>query len=96
GWGPLVLLGEISYSLYLLHTIVVIWYISHPGWFTFIPGWLLYPAFWAFILVASYLGWRCIERPCRRQILAWWDRRSAHAAATERASSTTAVVAPPS
>lgn len=73
-WRPLVLLGEISFSLYLLHLLVCHYYVMHPGAFVAVPPWLLYLGYWGVILVASYVGWAVIEVPCRRGIVTLWDR----------------------
>ncbi len=71
---PLVLLGEISFSLYLLHLIVCHYYVIHPGPFMAFPAWQMYLGYWATVLLAAYVGWAMIEVPCRRAIVAFWDR----------------------
>lgn len=73
-WAPLVVLGEISYSLYLTHNTFAAYWLAHPGSFTWIPKPLMYPAYWALILIASYIFWRVVEVPCRRIIVNLWDR----------------------
>ena len=74
---PLVLLGEISFSLYLLHLIVCHFYVMHPGPFVALPPWLLYLGYGAIVLLAAYVGWAVVEVPCRRAIVAFWDRHTA-------------------
>ena len=54
---PLVFLGEISFSLYLLHLTFCHYYVIHPGPFIAVPPWLLFAGYWVVILVASYVGW---------------------------------------
>ena len=71
---PLVLLGEISFSLYLLHLLVCHYYVIHPAPFVALPPWLLYIGFWSLILLMAYVGWALIEVPCRRAIVGLWDR----------------------
>lgn len=66
---PLVLLGEISFSLYLLHRMMLTYYR------TLIPelGSLSNPAafavFLGILLTASYLMWTLVEMPARRLIM---------------------------
>jgi len=74
---PLVLLGEISFSLYLLHLIVCHYYVLHPGPFVALPPWLLYLGYWAIVLLAAYVGWAMVEVPCRRAIVGFWGRHTA-------------------
>lgn len=71
---PLVLLGEISFSLYLLHLIFCHYYVLHPGPFVAVPPRLLFLGYWAVVILAAYVGWFAIEVPCRRVIVGWWDR----------------------
>lgn len=73
---PLVLFGEISFSLYLLHLLVCHYYVIHPAPFVALPPWLLYIGFWLLILLMAYVGWSLIEVPCRRAIVGLWDRYS--------------------
>ncbi len=66
----LVLLGEISYSVYLVHQIIVRWYEAHKGMFTSVPKTMLYIAYWLTVLILSFLIWRVVERPCQQWIRA--------------------------
>jgi peptidoglycan/LPS O-acetylase OafA/YrhL len=84
---PFVLLGEISFSLYLLHMLFCHYYVIHPGLFISVPPWLLFGGYWLVVLLASYVGWAIIEVPCRRALVSLWDRHRGHAAA--RASAAT-------
>jgi len=71
GTRLLVLLGEISFSVYLLHRIfldcIAQWHVrlTHQGW----SDGLLFAAFWLAVLVASWTVWRCVERPARTFLL---------------------------
>jgi peptidoglycan/LPS O-acetylase OafA/YrhL len=78
---PFVLLGEISFSLYLLHMLVCHYYVIHPGPFVSVPPRLLYAGYWLVVLLAAYVGWAIVEVPCRRAIVGLWDRHVARGAA---------------
>jgi hypothetical protein len=65
----MVLLGEISFSLYLLHYILLRYYVENTGLFPKLPNMLSLAIFWAVVLLASYVMWSLIEMPSRRLIL---------------------------
>jgi peptidoglycan/LPS O-acetylase OafA/YrhL len=67
-WSFLVLLGEISYSIYLLHQLVVMWVITHPALAAFVSNTVGYALFVAVTILASLLMWQFIERPFRALI----------------------------
>jgi len=71
----LVLLGEISYSLYLIHQIVLRYYAQHAPALAVIPGWIAYSVFWALTLLAAYVTWAVVERPARRFLVGLWPGR---------------------
>jgi peptidoglycan/LPS O-acetylase OafA/YrhL len=62
----LVLLGEISFSMYLLHRMLLHYYWNH-----FAPehGPLALSIYAAILLASSYLCWSLIENPCRKFIM---------------------------
>ncbi len=65
----LVLLGEISYSFYLLHQILLNLYrrslsVHLDAW-----GYATFAGFVLFVVLASYLMWVCVEMPARRLLL---------------------------
>jgi peptidoglycan/LPS O-acetylase OafA/YrhL len=71
--GPVVWLGEISYSLYLLHIFLLhpidmlratLRLVAAPGW----ADLATVLAVLAFLLAAASVSYRCIERPCRRML----------------------------
>ena len=64
-----VLLGEISFSLYLLHQILLRYYQINLSVFPVLPNMLSLAIFWTVVLLASYLMWSLIEMPCRRWML---------------------------
>jgi peptidoglycan/LPS O-acetylase OafA/YrhL len=64
-----VLLGEISYSLYLLHQILLRYYQANQTSFPPMPKMMSYAIFWVILLLSSYLMWAFIEMPGRRLML---------------------------
>jgi peptidoglycan/LPS O-acetylase OafA/YrhL len=62
---PLVLLGEISFSMYLIHQILISYYSSHKASFTRLGGHSDLLVFFAVLIALSYLMWKCIEIPAR-------------------------------
>ena len=68
----LILLGEASFSLYLVHFLFDEWITRYMG-----PAHTLFTAAvkLAMVIPLSVLLHLGVERPCRRAILAWWSRR---------------------
>jgi len=64
-----VLLGEISFSLYLLHQILLRFYQGNILAFPQLPDLVSFGTFWIVLLLSSYLVWSLVEMPLRRQIL---------------------------
>ena len=62
---PLVLLGEISFSMYLVHQILILYFLNNKGSFARVGGQLDLVVFFGVLLLLSYLMWRCIELPAR-------------------------------
>jgi len=62
---PLVLLGEISFSMYLVHQILISYFSNNKGSFMLLGGHLDLLAFFAILILFSYLMWRCLEIPAR-------------------------------
>lgn len=71
GW---VLLGEVSYSIYLTHQIFLRWYVARSPFP--IPNWLQYAIFWVVVILVSATIRVLIERPSRRALVSGWDRRT--------------------
>jgi peptidoglycan/LPS O-acetylase OafA/YrhL len=65
GMSPGVLLGEISFSVYLLHDVILTYYEHHEAYFAGYSGWKVYAGFWTILLLASWLMWAGFERPVR-------------------------------
>lgn len=71
---PLVFLGEISFSLYLVHAILITF--IEPYAEAIKPyGLTGYAIFWAVALLSSALLYKGVEDPCRHFIMNAWDRR---------------------
>ncbi len=77
GHPKLVLLGEISFALYLVHSPLRLasrFFIARPlGISESSP--FFYVPLWALSLVISWLAWKYIEVPARGAILSSWKRR---------------------
>lgn len=67
-WSPCVVLGEISFAVYLLHPVVLKAFTDHARAFLSIPTPLRYTTYWAITLLAAHLVWALIETPTRRWI----------------------------
>lgn len=70
----LVLLGEISYSLYLIHWIVLQKYSYLSDHLAGVPNIVLYIGYWLVICAASYINYRFIESYFRRKIISFGER----------------------
>ena len=66
---PWVLLGEMSFALYLVHQLFLRWIASNAYIQSYFSGNLLHAAFWATSLIASYFLWRLIEIPSRAYLI---------------------------
>ena len=62
---PLVLLGEISFSMYLVHQILISYYASNKDHFVRLDAHLELLVFFGVLVLLSYLMWRCVEIPAR-------------------------------
>jgi peptidoglycan/LPS O-acetylase OafA/YrhL len=68
-WRPLVLGGEISFSIYLLHGILHTTYASRQPELPTSPDWLAFFGFIGVVWLSSYVAWRFVEMPVRRLIV---------------------------
>jgi hypothetical protein len=62
-------LGEISYSVFLVHQILIRFFTWKEGFFQLVPGFVAYVIFWIILLLAAHLIWTLIEKPGRDYIL---------------------------
>ncbi len=65
----LVVLGEISFSLYLIHQILLVYYNINISEFPRLSDPLAFSVFISVLLLSSYLMWTVIEMPGRRLII---------------------------
>lgn len=73
----LVLLGEISFSIYLIHQIIIRYYITHfPSLGGELHPFIIYFILWVNIIFIAYIMWYFIERPSRKLIVNLWPKRS--------------------
>jgi peptidoglycan/LPS O-acetylase OafA/YrhL len=70
-----ILLGEISFSVYLVHQVIMRVYTLQFKGLMEAPKWAVYPVYWALLLVVSHLIWGGFERPMRQRLAAMWPRR---------------------
>ena len=77
-----VMLGELSYAIYLVHWPVLVFFSTHRTNFAGIPNWMIFSVIGAVILAIAYLVWATIERPCRMLLIKIWPTR-ANAAVVE-------------
>lgn len=62
---PMVLLGPISFSLYLVHQLVSRVWLLRKDFGAEYSDLARYLAYWAFVLLLSYLLWRFVEKPAQ-------------------------------
>jgi peptidoglycan/LPS O-acetylase OafA/YrhL len=69
-WRPFVLLGELSFALYMCHQILFRSLASGGTLAAFGPMLWQYVAYWVMALGLSFWLFKLVEQPCRRSILA--------------------------
>lgn len=67
--APLVLLGELSYSIYLVHYPLLTFYGHNFSRLAHLPDWLCLTVYLALLIAIPYLIWVLIERPGRALLL---------------------------
>ncbi len=72
-WAPLVFVGTISYSLYLLHENIGVSIIVLANRVPFLAGWLAIVIAMAAVVLLSWALFRWVERPSQA-----WTRRAVH------------------
>ncbi|HVX86414.1 MAG TPA: acyltransferase [Phycisphaerae bacterium] len=69
-----VLLGEISFSVYLVHQILLREYAWKFQVYSAMPRYIVFPVYFALVLVVSHLIWTVVERPFRSWMLSLWPK----------------------
>jgi len=77
--------GEISYSIYLFHQIVIRWHSGELATFSKVPIWLQYAGVLAVTLILAASVHHLVERPFRRWIIAGCKRLTASFVTRRRA-----------
>jgi peptidoglycan/LPS O-acetylase OafA/YrhL len=67
-------LGDISYAIYLLHVPLFSPVERYKAQLASLPTWLSYGAFWAVLLLGSFLLWFMYERPARALLIGLWPK----------------------
>jgi peptidoglycan/LPS O-acetylase OafA/YrhL len=75
GSAPLVFLGEISYSIYMLHQIMIK-FLAHHGLISWVPDKLQFFTLAALLVVLSAVSYLLVERPMREAIARLASRRT--------------------
>jgi peptidoglycan/LPS O-acetylase OafA/YrhL len=83
-YRPFILLGEISFSLYLVHQLLARVVVNQNTVAKFGHPHLQYLAFWVVALGLSYLLWVLVEKPAQRRLSGWFDRWLGSRGAAER------------
>jgi peptidoglycan/LPS O-acetylase OafA/YrhL len=74
GHPVMVTLGEISFSLYLVHQPLRRWYcVRYPAG-SLQPNLFAYVGWVVLSLGFAYLNWRFVERPCRKWLMGLWPK----------------------
>ena len=68
-----VLLGEISFTIYLVHMILIHYMRKHSALPNMSPT-FAYATYWLWVVTLSYLIWRFMEKPCRSVLLRLWPQ----------------------
>ncbi|SFA70198.1 Peptidoglycan/LPS O-acetylase OafA/YrhL, contains acyltransferase and SGNH-hydrolase domains [Pseudomonas sp. NFIX10] len=63
-----IILGEISFSMYMIHQIIFRYYSSHRPTFSFLSEDATFPFLLTIVIASSYMIWRLIELPAQVQL----------------------------
>jgi peptidoglycan/LPS O-acetylase OafA/YrhL len=67
--GPFVMLGEISFALYIVHMGVLQWYVQHQSILLTTSQSFRAGLYWALCILLAYLMHKGIEEPMRQLLL---------------------------
>jgi peptidoglycan/LPS O-acetylase OafA/YrhL len=68
-WRPFVVLGEISFSIYLLHQVLLNAYLARERYLPLVPGHVAFALYLGLLWLSAYVMWRFVEMPLRRLIV---------------------------
>ena len=69
---PLVILGEASFALYLVHQLILTYYfVNIPTLHALAPLWVLCLVYWMATFIAAFALWALVEVPARNKIRRW-------------------------
>ena len=71
-WSGFVLLGEVSYAVYMLHFILLEYLRAHPQPFVGVSDRAMLVGFWVVLLALSHATWVLVEGPARRFLVGLW------------------------
>src|SRR6266567_1858936 len=71
-----VLLGRLSYGIYLVHWPVLVFFSTRRKDFAGMPDWVMFSIIGAVIFALAYVIWATIEKPCRALLIRLWPARA--------------------
>jgi peptidoglycan/LPS O-acetylase OafA/YrhL len=72
----LVWLGQLSFSIYMVHQVLIRYYMKKADFFSLVPDRVELVGFCCILLLVAFLMRILIENPCRRMIIKMWDQQS--------------------
>lgn len=74
-WGPMVRLGEISFSMYLVHQPITRALQLHPQWIDWSMP-VQFAVYWVATIGVAALLWKVVEKPCQDRMMAVIKRKT--------------------
>jgi len=71
----LVWLGQLSFSIYMVHQVLIRYYMKKADFFSFVSDRVALFGFCCIVLLVANLMRTLIENPCRRLLIEMWDKR---------------------
>jgi peptidoglycan/LPS O-acetylase OafA/YrhL len=73
----MVWLGKLSFSIYMVHQVLIRYYMKNMDFFSFMPEGVALVVFCCTVFLVAFWMLIFIEIPCRRLLIKMWDQRSA-------------------